>query len=513
MSMHRAWCMGACLLALLAVLYVNADELQALHADDECDAAQGSDCALNALQRKGHQTRQDPIAPTLNITSAYTPMTPPAYNASNGEGALTHTRGTGPLSNPPKKALDYAGMAWEDMSFPGTQEMHFLAVGDWGGMDGTVVTDGKRPGKEYYRVIQYKGGDTEGPHVMARSRMMCNFDPLVNCFALEGGPGCNPNCGFTAGLDDQAQILVAREMQKLAEKVKPVLVLNVGDNFYWGGIEVDCGTPMGEISPVAKHQFDAVYENIYRGPGLDGVPWLSVLGNHDWGGVYFNSGWDQQIAYTWASDRWIMPAPYWSQHVNFPDQGFSADIFMIDTNVFDAHGPGSLEPSHDICGNGGSSTQNCASQGGPPSKEECHDWFQDFWHTQKKWLKESLRKSTANWQIVNTHFPCGTEMPWYFQLHTEYGLDLLVTGHRHDQELWDNSGLMGGLTCVVTGGGGGITSEDSPQGINGASQYGFFDFAISKEKIKVELINQNGHVLKHSTVRPVKGALVKGWKD
>ncbi|CAE8581680.1 unnamed protein product [Polarella glacialis] len=513
MSMHRAWCMGACLLALLAVLYVNADELQALHADDECDAAQGSDCALNALRRKGHQTRQDPIAPTLNITSAYTPMTPPAYNASNGEGALTHTRGTGPLSNPPKKALDYAGMAWEDMSFPGTQEMHFLAVGDWGGMDGTVVTDGKRPGKEYYRVIQYMGGDTEGPHVMARSRMMCNFDPLVNCFALEGGPGCNPNCGFTAGLDDQAQILVAREMQKLAEKVKPVLVLNVGDNFYWGGIEVDCGTPMGEISPVAKHQFDAVYENIYRGPGLDGVPWLSVLGNHDWGGVYFNSGWDQQIAYTWASDRWIMPAPYWSQHVNFPDQGFSADIFMIDTNVFDAHGPGSLEPSHDICGNGGSSTQNCASQGGPPSKEECHDWFQDFWHTQKKWLKESLRKSTANWQIVNTHFPCGTEMPWYFQLHTEYGLDLLVTGHRHDQELWDNSGLMGGLTCVVTGGGGGITSEDSPQGINGASQYGFFDFAISKEKIKVELINQNGHVLKHSTVRPVKGALVKGWKD
>ena len=33
----------------------------------------------------------------------------------------------------------------------------------------------------------------------------------------------------------------------------PDYILNVGDNFYWGGIEIDCGsTPMSQISGTAR---------------------------------------------------------------------------------------------------------------------------------------------------------------------------------------------------------------------------------------------------------------------
>merc|ERR1712176_756514 len=113
-------------------------------------------------------------------------------------------------------------------------------------------------------------------------------------------------------------------------------------------------------------------------------------------------------------------------------------------------------------------------------------------------------------------FPCGEDgagQRWYRKLHTRYGLDLLVTGHRHDQELWlphmTWKNWMGGLTCLVTGGGGGISSEATPNPHDkrnwyGEAQYGFYDLQISRSSLTIQSINFNGDLLKTAHIYPTR---------
>jgi len=66
---------------------------------------------------------------------------------------------------------------------------------------------------------------------------------------------------------------------------------------------------------------------------------------------------------------------------------------------------------------------------------------------------------------------------------------------------------MAGLACIVTGGGGGITSEATPDPLHtedwyGEGQYGFYDLTINKSMILIESINWDGNITKTAIVRP-----------
>mmetsp|Transcript_58825 Transcript_58825/g.154941 ORF Transcript_58825/g.154941 Transcript_58825/m.154941 type:complete len:516 (+) Transcript_58825:61-1608(+) len=488
----------------------NEELLATLDLDDECDARdKDGQCTLNALQLRQNALNDLKGEAAYAHLSGLQETYRKAEEQYKGElNATTDLRARGA----PMYATSYSGMAWPETTVSGPGPTHIFAIGDWGGLDGTLWTNMWPPAGRN-RLIVYKGGQKAGPSVFPRTRynlnhsvLLCSHQQFIDCYNFEN---CVPGCGFVDGVDTQPQLLVAEQFKKYAALLDPKYILNVGDNFYWGGVEKDCGYPMSSMSYEAKHQFDQVYEGVYGGPGLDNVPWFSVLGNHDWGGRVFNNGWDQQIAYTWQSNRWVMPAPYYSTKINYPDQGFSVDLFMLDSNIQDAHPPDE-DPEHNICGNAHNKAwTTCAVAGGPPSVGLCHSWFEQMWQRQKLWLEDKLRQSTAEWQIVVTHFPCGHAAEWYRQLKGQ-GLDLLVTGHRHNQELWDKrhprSNELANLPCFVTGGGGGISSEATPI-INdgnwyGEGQYGFYDLEITKETIVITSIGFNGTIMKNATISP-----------
>lgn len=319
------------------------------------------------------------------------------------------------------------------------------------------------------------------------------------------------------GSDNYAQFSVGNVMKDRAKWAKPQYVLNVGDNFYVEGLQHSCNAPPNDNQGVTTAAFTSGWQGIYG--DVANIPWLSVLGNHDYGGWRFDKGWPQQIGYSFINYNWIMPARYFMKRI--AHAGFNADYFMIDTNAWDAHDIG--EPGenadHNICSRhnfGGAGT--CAANGGMNNIGECKAWFWNTYAVQKQWLEEKLKASDANWKIVVTHFPCGYDSAYWKDMKMKYGLDLMLTGHRHQQELWhphstskyvqsfmQTSQWDGNApTCVVTGGGGGIISQKFPYADYGHDLlwYGFFHLTMHKDWLQIELVDTDGVVKGNTTIYP-----------
>jgi len=369
----------------------------------------------------------------------------------------------------PRMATEYNGMKLPDtcfMSPPETQDKHYhvYLVGDWGGLPGPFGWNASMPPPA--------PADHRSPEFPSHQR------------------------DFVWGADDCAQRNVAREMRTRAASNPPDYILNVGDNFYWGGINIKCGASPGSSSD-STSQWKKVFEDVYTGPGIDGKQWLGVLGNHDFGGFMFVSGWDQAIHYTWmqgapSTNRWVTPALYYQSKVNYPD--FSIDYYFVDTNVWDTWLP-HAEERHNLCSRNHNPPNTEASCGlvGPISTEECPDWFKSLWKANVAWMDNTMSQSQADWQIVVTHFP--PEGEWggdeWARLSSDHGIDIIMAGHRHRQELLTESKLAP-TTYIVSGGGGGITSENIPDADGDDDEYGFVDLTLSSTEIMIEMISHGG---------------------
>jgi len=364
-------------------------------------------------------------------------------------------------------------------------EAHFFGVGDWGGMCNWV--DNVCNGAEQVKPMPNKRGELPA--------------------------------------DKGVQQRVAASMKMRAEESSPEFTLSLGDHFYPGGIDIHCGS----TDEQPTYQWDTMFESIYDNKTLGG-DWMGVLGNHDYGGTCFTKGWDQQITYTWwGPGRWVMPAQYWKRRVQFA-QDFVAEFFFLDTNLVDAESP-DLDPDHNICSemhNEGKAKSYCPETRFPPpagsemaqckdselfpSIAKCPDTFKNFWATQRKWLEDELSKSTANWQIVVTHyppsFPPDQNYDLWPSLGKKYGIDLMITGHTHSQHLFIGDNFtrpdmdMSEFPYVISGGGGGIFSEGPPSEDGADDEYGFVDFKISKDSLEIVMLSHTGAVRQTETVHP-----------
>lgn len=370
--------------------------------------------------------------------------------------------------NPPELATDLNGVELPRTCFLDDSKgsHHIFVIGDWGG----VV--------DWFDTVK---GWVHPPRTA---------DHTKKDFASHHREKVNSS-------DTWAQYNVSKWFTYHAQHSDPDFVINLGDNFYWGGLNVQCGAPMDAVLD-PSYQWSNVYEKMYVGSKVDGKQWLGILGNHDYGGFLFTNGWDQVIAYTWSkmtfsTGRWMQPALYYSTPVKYND--FTIDIFFVDSNLWDAFDYHAAS-GHNICAENHKYQDATCGITGPMSVQQCAQWFKDLWDAEVKWMQDGLSKSSADWQFVATHFPVEHGLDQWKALSKTFGIDLILTAHRHIQEVHvdDEVNLVKPTAWIVSGGGGGITSEGTPTEDGQDDQYGFMDLTLSKHEIKITAISHGGQV-------------------
>lgn len=177
---------------------------------------------------------------------------------------------------------------------------------------------------------------------------------------------------------------------------------------------------------------------------------------------------------TWDRNDWVLPAQYWSRRVQYED--FAVEYFFLESGFIDTN---KGDPGHNMCQNGHG--KSCYGI----TEDSCPGMFQDRWAKSQQMVKDGVKASTAEWHIIVTHFP-GPDITPHFQ---NLGIDLVVTGHQHEQLTDVDSGIQ----YIITGGGGGVTSEEMPVASGQDNAYGFIDFTINRTHLKYDMYSWGGY--------------------
>ncbi|KAI9981243.1 hypothetical protein PInf_008893 [Phytophthora infestans] len=323
--------------------------------------------------------------------------------------------------------------------------------------------------------------------------------------------------------DVNAEDIVANLMdqQVSAASAPPKCVLSHGDNFYWTGIDSEGSR---------DSRFTATFEKKFGGDNIKNVPWVNVLGNHDYGGASYICADDKGLAacssaeelvkalsnkFQWQSDytspndnRWILKDHFYVYSIEDKDSGVSIDIFNVDAGDASTHGAqqtccqcyGYAEGSDKKCKNVARGDKLC-SGGDTEMFDACFDKFAEWGDDSRKQLAKEVAASKATWKIVNSHYSPYAHydeagMKKWFDVLQDSGVQLWMNGHTHGENHDYSSGYS--IHFVNNGAGGGIQKE-SASGIPeyaagdvealwayGGHEYGFMSVEASEEWLKLQ---------------------------
>ncbi|KAE8880091.1 hypothetical protein PF005_g26035 [Phytophthora fragariae] len=376
------------------------------------------------------------------------------------------------------------------------------------------------------------GGSTLSPSTpSAPTGSVASTDPTtayypVSAFAI-GDWGTTPYKGSCCSrttlynnYDVVAEDVVASLMNTQAgsSAVKPKVIIGHGDNFYWTGINSRAGR---------DSQFTQTFEEKFDGANIKTIPWVNVLGNHDYGGASYvcengarcantaallqgiDNKFNYQASYTSPNDnRWNLKDHFYVHRIEDPATGVSVDIFNVDTNDADIHGAmqiccqcyGYSNGDSATCRNVGRGHQYCCG-GDNAMFDSCMAKFNAWGDDSRAKIAQQVKQSTATWKIVNSHYSAYNHyaeynMKKWFDILRGSGVHVWLNGHTHGEKHDYSSSL--GIHFFENGAGGGIQKE-SASGIPsyavpyvknlwtyGSNEYGFMSLQASKNWIKMQ---------------------------
>lgn len=260
------------------------------------------------------------------------------------------------------------------------------------------------------------------------------------------------------------QVAVATQMGIAAKEMKAKFVIAVGDNFYDSG-----------VVSVDDPQWQTSFEKVYTALSLQ-IPWHVVLGNHD-----YHGNCDAQIAYTKISERWNMPARYYTRREQI-DANNAVEFFCLDTT-----------PMAEVVGD---------DKAVLPRELKSQDVAR-----QLTWLETALAASTAAWKIAVGHHPIYTggvhgDTPYLVEhvlpLLEKYKVQAWFNGHDHDLQHLQ----AGKLNFFCCGSGSQVRATQSTLRTKFAvgDCSGFTAVALHPDHMDIRMIDDHGKLLYTTSV-------------